>query len=417
MFPRGQLSRATLRTSGVLVLRLLAQAGTLVMLANLLGATDFGIYAGIGALAVMLGALSTFGSHVSLVRDMARDLGCRDRVLPAALGTSLLTGLVLLCTYLVAAGSVVKSTGIALWVAGFIGVAEIVVQPFILLVSAEHQAREHIARSQMLGMMPLALRLCAAAVVWALKPMHAIEFFACGYLMASVVSLGIGLFSLPAGWPHPAQWRLLSGRAAWRDNAGFALLGLSGKGPAELDKVLAVQLLPLSLAGAYAAASRVIGATVLPVIALMLSALPRLFRASGGGMAAPRLRYAIFASSLGYGVAASVALWAAAPAVPWLLGDPFAPAEPILRLLALGLPGLCLRISAANILMTTRTPWLRLFVEAVGMVLLAALALALVPHNPETGLPIAYTAAEWTMAALAWAGVVRSARAHHREEN
>ena len=49
--------------------------------------------------------------------------------------------------------------------------------------------------------------------------------------------------------------------------------------------------------------------------------------------------------------------------------------------------------------------------------LLMALALALVPHNPETGLPIAYTAAEWTMAALAWAGVVRSARAHHREEN
>lgn len=410
MLPRGQLSRATLRTSGVLALRLVAQAGTLVVLANLLGAADFGAYAGIGALAVILGALSTLGSHVSLVRDMARDPTCRDRVLPAALGTTLLAGAVLLCAYLVAATSVVKSTGVAPWVAVLIGVAEIVVQPLILLVSAEHQAREHIARSQLLGTLPLVLRLGVALTIWLLGPAHPLEVFTCGYLAASLVSLGFGLISLPAGWPPIPRWRLLSGRAAWRDNAGFALLGLSGKGPAELDKVLAVRLLPLSLAGAYAAASRVIGATVLPVIALMLSALPRLFRADGGAMDAPRLRFAIFAASLGYGAAASVAVWSLAPAIPWLLGHPFAPAEPLLRLLALGLPGLCLRIAAANILMTTSTPWARLAVEASGMILLVALALVLVPHHPETGLPMAYVATEWAMAVVAWAGVIRSTR-------
>lgn len=51
----GPITKSTIRTSFVLGIRLLIQTGTLLLVARLLGASNYGLFAGIAALAVLIG--------------------------------------------------------------------------------------------------------------------------------------------------------------------------------------------------------------------------------------------------------------------------------------------------------------------------------------------------------------------------
>ncbi|MDE2179214.1 MAG: oligosaccharide flippase family protein, partial [Xanthomonadaceae bacterium] len=100
---KGPIARATLRTSAVLGVRLFVQAGTLLLVARMLGPHDFGAFAGVAALAVMLGTLSTFGTHIVLLAEVSRDPQRRAGVLPFALSTTLICGSLLFALYLLLA--------------------------------------------------------------------------------------------------------------------------------------------------------------------------------------------------------------------------------------------------------------------------------------------------------------------------
>ncbi|MDE2175848.1 MAG: oligosaccharide flippase family protein, partial [Betaproteobacteria bacterium] len=99
----GPIAGATLRTSAVLGLRLFAQACTLLLVARMLGPHNFGAFAGVAALAVMLGTLSTFGTHIVLLAEVSRDPQRRAGVLPFALSTTLICGSLLFALYLLLA--------------------------------------------------------------------------------------------------------------------------------------------------------------------------------------------------------------------------------------------------------------------------------------------------------------------------
>ena len=68
----GPIAQSTLKTTAVLGVRLFVQAGTLLIVARMLGPEQFGVFVGVAALAVMLGTLSTFGSHLMLLGEMAK---------------------------------------------------------------------------------------------------------------------------------------------------------------------------------------------------------------------------------------------------------------------------------------------------------------------------------------------------------
>ena len=52
----GPIAQSTLKTTAVLGVRLFVQAGTLLIVARMLGPEQFGVFVGVAALAVMLGA-------------------------------------------------------------------------------------------------------------------------------------------------------------------------------------------------------------------------------------------------------------------------------------------------------------------------------------------------------------------------
>jgi len=394
----GPIAKGTIRTTAVLGLRLVVQAGTLLLVARMLGPKEFGAFAGISALAVMLGTLSTFGTHLVLLGEVSKAPARRTQVLLYAIPTTLLCGTALLAIYLAVCLLMLRAVGVSLVVLLAIGITETIIQPLFALPAAEHLAFGRIARSQLLQTLPLALRLAAAAVVFLLHPPDALAAYGYGYFVASVIALGIAIATMPAPWPKVHLWRFAR-IYELREAVGYAALAITANGPAELDKTLAARLLPPSTAGLYAAGARVIGAATLPIIAMMLSALPRLFRE---GQDQPRrtahLIHLIFTVTLAYSTILAIVLWLIAPWFVTLFGPEYEGIQHMIHWLCLAVPGMALRTAAGNVLLALGKPWARVGFEAAGLFVLTAAAIVLTAYFDGEGMPLALASAEWVMA-------------------
>ncbi len=410
---QGPIAKGTIRTTFVLGLRLLVQAGTLLLVARVLGPQQFGAFAGIAALAVMLGTLSSFGTNVVLLGEVSREPARRTQVLRYAIPGTLVCGSTLLAAYIVVCTLALSETGVPLSALFAIGITEALLQPLFGLPAAEHLALGRVARSQLLATLPLVLRLGAAATVFALRLADPLSAYAFGYLAASLIALAIATATMPARWPPLRSWRLPN-RAELRETAGYAALNITATTPAELDKTLATTLLPLSAAGLYSAGARVIGAATLPVIAMMLSALPRLFREGQAKLQRTKhlLRW-IFAATLTYSVALAMLLWFIAPAFVWVFGARYTGIQHTIHWLCLAVPGMALRMAAGSILMALGRPWMRVGFEVAGLIVLVIVAVILIPRFGAVGMPLALACSEWVMALIGWSLVSGKNLARH----
>ena len=393
----GPIARATIRTSFVLGLRLGVQAGTLLLVARMLGPSDYGAFAAIAALAVLMGTFATCGTHLVLLAEVSKSPDQRQPVLAYAVPITLISGSVLFLLYLATGQFWLASTSVPLQVMACIGLTETLLLPLYLLPATEDLALEKTARSQLMVVFPLALRMAVAGMVMVLAPAQPLALFAWLYLATALLALVCMKVCKHDAWLQPKHWKLPN-RVQLKHSIGYATLSLTAAGPSELDKMLAVKLLPLGVSGLYAAASRVIGAATLPVTALLLSALPRLFRQAGEHSAqSQRLNRWIYLSVLIYGMALAGLLWFAAPAVQWLFGSQYHGMDSMLRWLCLAVPGLVLRMTVANELMTSNQPWLRAGFEVLGMATIAIAALTLYPQFGPKKITLTLTISEWGM--------------------
>lgn len=407
---RGPIALATIRTSLVLGFRLFVQAGTLLLVTRMLGPERFGAFAGVAALAVVLGTLSSFGTHLVLLGAISKDPTQRISVLRYALPTTLLCGVVLLVAFLLICALVLHSSGVHWSVLLAIGAAEMVLLPLVGLVTAELLALECTARSQVLQTLPLVLRLLAAALVFWQAPAEPLTIYGYAYCIATAIPLALVMVCMPEPWPALSMWRRPTSREL-RESVGYAALNITAMAPAELDKTLASKLMPLSAAGLYAAASRIVGAVTLPVIALMLAALPRLFRASTTqSRGSARLLRWVFGVTALYSTALAVMLWWCAPLFVWLLGEHYDGVDDVIRWLCFAIPGMALRLAAGSALMAQGRSWWRVGYESVGLVVLAVAAIVFTTSLGGHSMPLALVCSEWSMALLGGWLVVRMHR-------
>lgn len=396
----GPIARSTIRTSLVFGLRLGVQAGTLLLITRLLGPNQFGAFAGVASLAVMLGTLATFGTHLVLLKEMSIEPARRESVLLYAIPSTLLCGSIILIFYLLLCTMALHKTGIPIAVLLAIGMAEILLNPLFGLKATEHMALGRTAQSQLLTTLPLALRLIAAATVFLVKPVDPLAVFAYGYFTASLIALGIANTTVTAPWPSPKKWKLPN-KKQQREAVGYAALSITATAPAELDKALATKLLSLTASGVYAASARVIGALTLPVIAMMLAALPRLFRENQRqSKNNARLFQWIFFITLVYSTLLAVILWFISPVFIKLFGDKYEGIQTMIRWLCLAVPGMALRIAVGSILIVLGSPWMRAGFEIVGLGLMAIGSVILTTYLGPIGMPLALAFSEWGGAVL-----------------
>lgn len=397
----GPITRSTIRTSVVLGIRLLVQAGTLLLVARLLGASNYGLFAGIAALAVLIGTFSTFGTHLVLLGEVSKSPTRCAQILSYAIPTTLIFSSILFFLYIGICSLLFYSLSPSLIVIICIGITEIIVLPLFLLSTIEELALGKTAQSQLWVILPLALRTVVVAVVMLIGSSEPLILFSWLYIGSAFIALYCRKVFKPDAWLRPKDWRLAN-KHELKNSAGYAALAVTAAGPTELDKMLAVKLLPLGMSGIYVAAARVMGAVALPIMALLLAALPRLFRTHNvPANSASKLNVWILITVLIYSVVISSFLWWIAPWIELLFGTNYHGMTDLLRYLCYVIPLLLLRISLANILMSMNKPWLRALIEALGMVILVLSAVIFSSFFSMLGIIFALAASEAIMLVIA----------------
>jgi len=385
---------AALLTTLVFAMRLAVQAITLIAIAKTLGPVLYGAFSATSALALTLGSLSTFGTHLLLLAATSRQpdvLASEARTAPPV---TLVSGLLLLIAYHLIAFAWFKAGVIGVVPIIAIGLTEIIVQPLIQLVSVQKQGRGEIARSQLLLVAPLVFRAGSAVFVTCFQVADPLLVYSCLSLAGTALILFLAILRDAAWVVRSSQWQTPTFKEL-RRAFEFAILNLVALAPAELDKVVAYKLLQSDAAGLYAAASRVLGAAVTPVVALMVSVAPKLFNLDSLRQISSRhFVFCLFAVAGTYGVSIGAVIWAASGHVSGLFGPSYISLGATINALVFITPLLALRIVVGNVLMTLGFPLLRVSTELLGIVIFLVSTGLLIPPMGLIGMVIASALSE-----------------------
>lgn len=392
------IARSTIGTSGIFAAKLGVQAGTLVILARLLGAEQFGMFAAITAAAVILGSITNLGINILLLKEASNSTEAKDEILCYALPSILIAGFVAIFAYAGLVIFVFEYSFSRIEAVLSVGIAETIITPLILLFASMHQADRRIEFSQILISLPIMMRFVIIVFLWWVEVDDYLYYFLCSYLFVGLASFAVAHYTSNERLPPLYRWRFPRMEDLQRGSS-FALLNFVYIATNEVDKVLAVKLVSPSAAGMYAAGMRVVGAIVLPVAALIVSAMPRLFRQEAGNNVLIKW---VFASSAIYGAFVMLLIWWGSDVFEVVLGEGYGGIGNILAYMSIIVPGLALRFAASNILMTQGLAWFRLVYELCGILLICVLFVVLGGSYGLKGLVTAVAITEWTMALTGW---------------
>lgn len=409
---RGALGRSSLKTAVMLGLRVMTQAGTLVLLTRLLGPSQYGNYTAVAALAVVLGTLPSLGSGYVLLARGSKDAQATADIWRYTWPLTLVLGLALLGLYLAFAPALVPPNSLSMTMLFWIGASELILAPYSLLFSFALQSQERVPLSQLVQWIPLALRLLAAAMCFSFEESARLSTFVALQFIAALI--GVATSWLIARRHVRFHWRpRLASAQELRTGSTYALMFLVTSNPSELDKMAAARLVGPFEAGIYASSSRAMSAMVMPVVAMLLAAQPRLFRHAHDPNTQNRaLIRTIALLAGGWGLFSSVLLMLCAPLLPRFFGHEYEAAAALAYWLALIPAPLSLRVAAGSVLVALGRPLERVGFELGGLVFLLLGMLAMGRHFGPQGLIAAVTISEILMCSFGWWLVMK--RAHPR---
>lgn len=391
-------------------LQIALSAGTFILLARVLGATEYGRFSTITAVLATTTALADLGISQLVVRavSQARPAEVRGirRLTPWVYATSLGALLIDCCI---------------VWVISR-GDSRLVLACLLVGISyVVAQARYNVERGFWLGALRFGRATAIDVGAAVLKLGAVIAAFLIGGAdlvavgVASAATAVVGLLavhwwlSFPAREPAPAIVRTST---LYREALPFGLTAGAWNSFTELPKVaLAAFGTPIEV-GHYNAAFRVLATTYLPLQSVLNVMTPRIFSAAGSGDSAARRSFhrTIWQIFL-LGLLAAGLLAGAAGLVPAVLGSGYSASVPVLRVLALTLPFQALAFAAGDWLAGIGRQGLRLTVT-VGCSALAILGAVLgAVYAGALGVAMSYSGAIIVLAATTLFGV-RHARAH-----
>lgn len=369
----GRVARNTAHASLWNVIRIAIQASSLIFMARTLGAEGYGALAGAMALFMVCGQFTGLGSGVALVRDVVRGGDLASRLMAterAYLASGLFFLLLALPLSQLVLGPLIASSILVLF-----AVAELVLAPLLQPLVYRYQAEERLFLSSATGTLAPITRLLAIATA-ALLGWHDLQGFALLYVTWLSLTVAITLF---LAWPRCTSTRLPSDgiRQTLHSGLPYAVSGFALTAGSELDKTVLLRLAGEAVTGPYAAAYRVASAATLPVSALILATVPRLFQTAAPGTS--RLSTLMLAVVVSYASLAAGALWLLAPLVPWLLGQGFASSVPLLQVLCLIVLTGSLRQYISALLTTRDLQASRNLIEAGGVIISLLALFILIP--------------------------------------
>jgi len=382
--------------------RLVLQIALFVLVARMLGATDYGAFISITALVAIISTFSGLSCEIVMVKAVSRD--------PSRVRDYFGSGLVLLALTtppLVAlsifAVSIISGAHVGWPLVALIAVGDLFFLRVNMLCAACYQALELVNKSAILNIGFSAGRLASAFLAMALLGhldlTHWAYFYTGGAVAAATLSCIWVIHDL--GWPKlfVAFDEANFGFHSSMQSTLFFMLR-------DIDKPLLSKLASLHAAGVYAAAFRVADAAIIPIRALMYAAFARFFRHGQRGVTGSSdfaLRLLPF--GLAYGALAACGIELFSFALPWLLGRQYAESASILRIFGI-LPVFhaAYNIGADSLTACGRQST-RSFVQSCAAAAMVVLCLVLIPRFGTMGAAVANVTSHALMATGMWTAI------------
>ncbi len=307
-----------------LALRSAAQAAIVVMLARVLGASEYGRYVALLAVAGFFVPLANFGSQGALLRDCARHPDRAQAQLGDALALWMRGSVFFGLLAIVSAWIALPMRGDGLGVALFL-FSDVAAGSLADLVGRAEQAREPQAYGRLQASY-IAMRLLALVVfLVAAQPSLATWL---NYQVGAALSFVVGV----SVWLVRARPGIRSGRPSLhllRSGLPFASGALALRLQTEFSKPVLAQL-DYATVGNFGVAQRAVDLASLPLVAMQEALWPRVYANADARVQLRRAGALMLALALSGGIV----LWLGAPLVPRILGTSFAHASSLLGLLA-----------------------------------------------------------------------------------
>ena len=377
--------------------RLGLQAVYFVVLARALGATSFGEFGGVAAIAAILVPFAPLGNGMLLVRDASREPALLRLAWGGALAAVALFGSLALLV-MVGVAQVVLPASISPALVITVGIADLIGLNLVTIAGQVYQASDRL-RGTAVSAIVLSAARCGAAVgfVGLGGPTTATRW-GVWYLVAT---LAAALVTTLAAWRTFGRPILDIRGPLRRMRAGayFSMSLSTASIYADIDKAMVARIGSLQAAGIYTAAYRVVSFAAVPVQSLVAATFPRFFRhgADGGLGATTRYARSLLRITVVYGIVATAALLLMAPLLSIVLGAEFAPAEHILRILACILIAQSMHLLLLNALTGADLQGLRTGVQLGVALLNVVLNLVLIPAFDTTGAAAATVATEFAL--------------------
>jgi O-antigen/teichoic acid export membrane protein len=304
-----------------------------ILLARLLGASQYGIYVGAAAAVSLLSQYSTLGSGLVLLRQVSRRNSDFAEYWGNLLITTLGAGLVV----------IVALAWLGKWMVGPASASIIVLVAIGDCTGARlaegggqaFQAFEQLKLTAALTSVTNVARLVIAASMVVVLHHASVRQWAIASLSVSCLSAAMAVVLVTArlGWPR-FNFRLLRARAL--EGVGFSVAASTTSIYNDIDKAMLSRYGMLAANGIYSMAYRVIDISCTPIRALHSAAFPRFCQVgSTGARSSIAFTRRLLGKTLPFGLLAAAVMFLTAPIIPYIVGRSFANSVSALQWLCL----------------------------------------------------------------------------------
>jgi O-antigen/teichoic acid export membrane protein len=371
-----------------------------LVLARLLGLTQYGVLVGAGAVVSLVSQYGSLGFGYVFVRYVGQD----RRRFPAYWGnilllTSVFGALIVIGLYF-AAPWLLRSTPVSLLICLAIG--ECLCSQLTLCCGQVFQAYERMGITATMNLLINFLRMVLALVL--LITMHHASASQWGYVSVSVSGLAAlsAVFIVLLHIGRPAlDLRLLRMRLG--EGFVFAVSGSTTSAYNDLDKAMLGHYGMSAANGIYTMAYRIVDIACIPIRSIHAAAFPKFFRQGVDGVSATeQFARTILKKTILLGLLAAAGMCLLSTFAPYLLGHAFAQSAEAIRWLCLIPLFRCFHLSAGDAMAGAGYQRYRLGTQATAVAFNFGANLYLIPHFSWHGAAFASLLTDGGLGLLSW---------------
>lgn len=372
---RGELAQGALLSLFWQGIRIFFLALWIILFARYIGAEGYGIFAGIAGIATTMGSFLGMGAGLVMIQDTNRTPSLFSTLWGKTLSLCLISGAVLFVVFIICSKAFLLHQSIFLIVS--IGISELLLFPLATNSAYAFAANNKVGWAASLQGIMAASRLLALLIFLYLEDNRNLITYM-WYHLASTLLASLLCLKLVSIKLTPVKVKYKLDKHSIFGGFYFCTTLASSSALTSLDKPIVLTLAGPEIAGIYSAICRCVYILIQPIDALIIAAMPKLFRQhSIKENNSNTIKY-LFICIIVYGIIAGLLLLLAPDLIVFILGHQFHQAASVLGWCAFLIPCYGIRILITNIFMTSDKVKWKIAIELTGLLTLLALGYFLI---------------------------------------